>query len=286
MSIGLRLIIASLCMFLAVPVPRVRAQSMVANDAVLCGPQSLLVICQSLKVEADLDELQNLSAFDEKAGTTMLGLKKAAEAKGLHAVGMKISLEELVTLETPAIAHQWDNHFVVVEGGESGAIKVTDPPAEPKVVPLEEFKQTYSGFALLVAKDESLFPKPKANGPDLRFDSYTYDFGFIEQGEQTSHTFTYENKGNEELVLSKAETSCTCALAFLSEERRIPPGGKGELVVGFDSAGRQGGQSHTVYVHSNDPISPFVHRKAVEADPCTPEKSAPIRKRFQLWVGI
>jgi len=146
------------CMFFAASISVTKSESLRCGDSdVLCGPQSLLVICQSLKVEADLDELQNLSAFDEKAGTTMLGLKKAAEAKGLHAVGMKISLEELVTLETPAIAHQWDNHFVVVEGGESGAIKVTDPPAEPKVVPLEEFKQTYSGFALLVAKDESLF---------------------------------------------------------------------------------------------------------------------------------
>ena len=87
MSIGLRLIIALLCTFLVMPVPRVRAQSMVANgDHPFCGPRSLLVICQSLKIDADLDELRNLSRFDEKAGATMLGLKKAAEAKGLHAV--------------------------------------------------------------------------------------------------------------------------------------------------------------------------------------------------------
>jgi len=215
------------------------------SDA-LCGPKCLVVVCQSLGIEADMDEVATLSGFDEENGTTMLGLKKAAEAKGLHALGMKISPEELAKSKVPAIAHQWGNHFVVVEGGEPGGVRVTDPPRGLMVVPLDEFRKTYSGFALLIAKDESLFPKPEESGPDLRFDAYTFDFGFIDEGKQVGHTFAYENKGSEELVLSKVDTSCSCTQAFLPAEQHIPPGAKGELVVGFDGTGRQGGQSERV----------------------------------------
>ena len=255
------LLTASLgCAFLLAAVPMVRALGSHRNcPYVSCGPQSLLAVCRRLGVEADLDEVGRLSGFDKKTGTTMLGLKRAAEAKGLHAVGMKIGLTELSALAVPAIAQLWDNHFVVVENSENAnQFKITDPPHEPQLIPHEDFGKAYSGFALLIAKDESLFPKPEESGPDLRFDAYSFDFGFIEEGKQVGHSFAYENKGTEELVLLKVEATCGCTQAFLSEEKRIPPGGKGELVVGFDSTRRQGGESQIVYVHSNDPISPIV----------------------------
>nr|NIQ83038.1 DUF1573 domain-containing protein [Anaerolineae bacterium] len=225
----------------------------------MCGPRCLFIVCQLLGVTADVEDLARLSGT-AGGGTTLAGLYEAVRKKGLHAVGMKIGVDELAALEVPAIAHLWGNHFVVVESASADpdTLKVTSPPAEPRLVSKQDFAKRYSGFALLVAKDETLFPKAEVNGPDLRFDSYNYDFGFIEEGEQVVHTFAYQNKGNEELVLSKADTSCSCTQAFLLEEKRIPPGGKGELAVGFDGAGRQGAQFQVIYVHSNDPISPIV----------------------------
>ena len=229
-----------------------------------------MAICRGLGVSADIDEIKGLAGYTDKTGVTLLGLKRAAEAKGLRAIGMKIGVEELTKLTCPAIAHLWGDHFVVVEAGEppgtdnplgdklGATLKVTDPPAEPKLVPLKDFQAEYSGFALLVAKDESAFPKSEPKGPDLRADAYSYGFGFIEQGEPAGHVFTLENKGVEDLVLSKVETTCSCTLAFLPKETTIHPGGQGELTVGFDSNGREGGQSQIVYIHSNDPISPIV----------------------------
>ena len=229
-----------------------------SNADPLCGPASLLALCQTLGVETDLQELEELTGFDNETGTTMSGLRRAAEVKGLHAVGMKIGIDELVSNKALAIAYLWGNHFVAVECDDSEGIKVTGSSGKPVVAPKQEFAKFYSGFALLVAKDESSFPKAEVKGPDLRADAYNYDFGFIEQGEQAGHVFTLENKGVEDLVLSKVETSCTCTQAFLPKEATIPPGGKGELVVGFDSTGRQGGQSQIVYIHSNDSVSPVV----------------------------
>lgn len=261
----LPIIIMLVCLLPSVSPQLGNAESLHCGDSdALCGPQSLFVVCQSLGIEADIQELANLSGFNEKTGTTMLGLQTAAKAKGLHAVGTKIGIDDLARLQIQAIAHLWSDHFVVVESSNSpNELKMTDPPRKPQLISLEDFGKTYSGFSLLISKDKNLFPKAKTRGPDIRFDSYDFDFGFIEEGRHVGRAFIYENKGNEELVISKAETSCTCTQAFLSEKQRISPDGTGELVVGFDSTGRRGGQSHTVYVYSNDPISPIVQLKIV-----------------------
>ena len=237
----MKTMLALFCLFLCAVSPLTQADSLNCGSSdALCGPRSLLVVCHSLGVEANLDELALLSCNDRKAGTTLLSLRNAAEAKGLHAVGMKIGAVELSNLAIPVIAYEWGDHFTAVQGGEHEALKVTDHPTEPKLVPLEEFEKTYSGFALLVAKEEKDLPKSEPSGPDLRADAYNWDFGFIEQGEQAGHTFTLENKGVEDLLLSRVETSCSCTQAFLPKDTTIPPGGKAELTVGFDSTGREG----------------------------------------------
>ncbi len=222
-----------------------------------CGPQSLLAICQDLGVYATIDELSKLSGLDQNKGTTMIGLTKAVEAKGLHAAGMKMSIDELTETGVPAIALLWQNHFVVAKSDAQG-LQVTDYSAGPQVISPDVFRAKYSGFALLISKDESVFPKPQPNGPDLRFDGYDFNFGVIEEGKQAGHTFAYDNRGNEELVISGADTTCGCTQVFFSNERRVPPGGKGELVAAFDSTGRNGVQTQIIYVRSNDPITPVV----------------------------
>lgn len=229
-----------------------------SNADPLCGPASLLAICQALDVKTDIEELKRLSDFNAESGSTMIGLKKAAESKGLQTIGMKVGIDELVDAKAHAIAYLWGGHFVALECVSPDVIKVTGLVGKPAVIGKDKLAKSYSGFALLVSKDKRSLPQTEPKGPDLRADSYMYDFGFIEEGEQAGHVFTLENKGVENLVLSKVETSCTCTQAFLPKETTIPPGGKADLTVGFDGTGRQGGQSQTVSLHSNDPVSPVV----------------------------
>ncbi|MDO8588674.1 MAG: DUF1573 domain-containing protein [Armatimonadota bacterium] len=226
------------------------------ESRLLCGPKCILAVCQKLEVSTSEEELVLLSGYQEESGTTMLGLMDAAKAKGLEAVGMKIGVDEFVTCKASAIAHLWDSHFVIVEASESvDTVKVTDPPKEPVSVKKDDFKKSYSGFALLIARDKSLFPQPEAKGPDLRADSYTWDFGAAEEGSWVEHTFLCSNVGVEELVISKLDSTCGCT-AVSSSQDRIPPGGKAEIKVALDTTGRSGAQSQTVYIHSNDPITP------------------------------
>lgn len=222
----------------------------------ICGPASLDIICRSLGVNATLDELVRLSGVGEN-GTTLDALRSAAESKGLHAVGMKISAEELARGKVPAIAHFWGGHFVVVEPSKDGMLRVTDPPDEPVMIALSAFKTAYSGFALLISKSAADFPNPDTNGPDVRFDAYSWDFGTIVQGERASHTFRLSNVGNRELIVSDVSASCDCLTARWSSDR-IPAGGEGEITVEFDGTGRTFTQSKDMRIASNDPITPFV----------------------------
>lgn len=208
---------------------------------------------------ADLDELETLCGYNEKAGASLLGLQNAAKAKGLQAVGMKIGLAELASFRGAAIAHLWGNHFVVLEPGEADTVKVTDPPDEPVVVKRADFQEAYSGVALLIAKDASAFPKPKDEGPDLRFGSYNWDFGAVNKGEIPAYSFKCRNVGSKDLVISKVETSCEDCLGVGDWARTIPPGGHGEVKVLVKTPTQQRGVAKEVYVTSNDPISPVVH---------------------------
>lgn len=67
----------------------------------LCGPQSLLKICERLNVQTHISELKKLSGFHPNRGTTMLGLKRAAAFKNLAPIGVKATLPLLKKKKVP-----------------------------------------------------------------------------------------------------------------------------------------------------------------------------------------
>ncbi|NIM06667.1 MAG: DUF1573 domain-containing protein [Armatimonadetes bacterium] len=226
-----------------------------AESDALCGPKCLLVICQQLGIETDLDELVRLSSTDE-TGTSLAGLYNAAKEKGLKAVGMKIGVEDLAKLEVPAVAHLWGNHFVVVENGGVDGLRITNPPGEAEIVSIEDFREVFSGFALLISQEDGLFPSIDAKGPDVRFDEYYCDLGVADEGQIIEHVLGFGNVGEEDLLISGARSSCACMEAETSE-KTIPPDGRGEILISFDTTDLQSEQVKVLYVHSNDPISPL-----------------------------
>lgn len=223
----------------------------------LCGPRCLLAVCEKLGVQANLDELTTLCGTDEH-GTSMLRLQEAAKAKGLQAAGMKIGLSELTGLKVLTIAYCWNDHFVLVEPADDHNLLVSDPPGKPEVIAEKDFQEGYTGFAVLVSKDSSAFPKTLTNGPDIRFKEYEWDFGSIVQGTTQSHSFTVENVGDKDLIILKVEPSCTC-VTLRTFPVSIPAGGTDKISVLFDSDDSMLGQSRDIRITSNDPISPITH---------------------------
>jgi hypothetical protein len=226
----------------------------------LCGPKCLNFLCQRFKIDSNVDELSRLSNCDENRGTTLLGLYQAATAKGLQAMGAKLSVDELASLKIPAIAHFWSNHFVVVEGAPGGLIKVTDTSLEPATIILidkEEFGKLYSGFALLVSTDAAAFPQSATVGADLRVDNYTWDFGTVNEDVELTHTFIVTNKGNEDLIISKVNTSSDSTIASPSQVK-VAPNAHTTLTATVDTKHYSGQLGEMIFIYSNDKVTPVI----------------------------
>lgn len=93
-------------------------------------------------------------------------------------------------------------------------------------------------------------PAAKLNGPILTFEKNTHDFGDIYQGDKVEQVFKFTNTGNEPLIITNIQVTCGCTAPEWPRQP-IPPGGKGEIKIGFNSAGKMGRQNKTVTVISN-----------------------------------
>jgi len=84
----------------------------------------------------------------------------------------------------------------------------------------------------------------------IKFQETEHNFGTITEGEKVRHAFVFENTGKEPLIIADAIASCGCTVPSYPK-RPIPPGGAGEIVVEFNSKGREGHQQKNVMVKAN-----------------------------------
>lgn len=113
---------------------------------------------------------------------------------------------------------------------------------------------------LLVSCSFVLFAGFAWGAPKLVVDQAVYDFGSVPQGEKVLHTFILTNIGDAPLNVNKVRSSCGCTAALLSSGN-LPPGEKGELSASFDSGRFRGQVAKTIYLYSNDPVSPVAQLK-------------------------
>jgi len=93
-------------------------------------------------------------------------------------------------------------------------------------------------------------PDTSAGTSEIVFREYQHDFGKVAEGEKVSFTFTFDNKGTADIVLSSATTTCGCTVPKY-DKKPIPPGANGNLEVVFDTSGRNGMQTKIITVKSN-----------------------------------
>lgn len=117
----------------------------------LCGPICFSIVLKRLGKDVGLDEAIKLTKTRGE-GTTMLGLKRACEAKGLQVRGYKnMTPQDLLKVNTPAIVFVEGNHFMVVDGVKNADFIVIDYPKAPYLMPAEELKKIWKGEALIVS---------------------------------------------------------------------------------------------------------------------------------------
>lgn len=87
-------------------------------------------------------------------------------------------------------------------------------------------------------------------GAKITFQESSFEFGDIYQGDKVSHTFTYENTGNEPLIISNVKTTCGCTATNWDREP-LAPGKTSTITVNFNSSGKMGMQNKVVTIYSN-----------------------------------
>ncbi len=84
----------------------------------------------------------------------------------------------------------------------------------------------------------------------FKFEEESFDFGDIQQGDVVEHAFKFTNVGDAPLKISNIKASCGCTTPSWPREA-IAPGAEGEILVKFNSRGKQGQQNKTVTISAN-----------------------------------
>jgi hypothetical protein len=103
--------------------------------------------------------------------------------------------------------------------------------------------------AVLFAQDQPVFEEP-SNGPKIAFTETRHEFGDIVQGAVVEHIFSFENTGNEPLILQDVKTTCGCTVPVWPREP-IAPGDTSSIKVKFNSRGKVGVQNKVITIISN-----------------------------------
>jgi hypothetical protein len=113
-------------------------------------------------------------------------------------------------------------------------------------------------------------------GPMIKFEEETHDFGDLMQGGDASYVFKFTNTGTADLIISGAKGSCGCTVPKWSTDP-VPPGGEGEIKVQYDS-NRIGGINKSVTVNSNavdSPVKTIFIKGNITPKPAEPSYFAP-----------
>ena len=126
----------------------------------------------------------------------------------------------------------------------------------------KSFLKRWGGEILLFGKDAGALENKltvsdkSADGPEIHFNHTSYHFGVVEEGEILSHAFQFKNAGVSDLYITTRST-CNCTVA-LTSGKSFAPGATGEVVVEYDTQGKQGHTLNEIFVHTNDNDEPLL----------------------------
>ncbi len=104
-----------------------------------------------------------------------------------------------------------------------------------------------------IFEDFSLYtPKQLKKAPHMMFETETFSFDTISQGEIVETTFKFTNTGKSDLIVRKVKTSCGCTAGKL-EKTEYAKKEDGSIYVKFNSRGKRGNVHQRITIVTNDP---------------------------------
>lgn len=146
-----------------------------------CGAACLVTVARHHGRRPALSRVRELVGTGTK-GTTLLGLRRGADALGFHVRAVRADpalLEQLGALPLPAICHWKGNHWVVLYGRRGARVVIADPAVGIRTLAWSEFREGWgNGVMLLLEPDlNRLLQQPEEKrGPFLRFLRLTWPY--------------------------------------------------------------------------------------------------------------
>lgn len=125
-----------------------------------------------------------------------------------------------------------------------------------------DYNQKLSISVTIEEDYSNLSPEEKENAPVITFDSATFNFGSIKEGESVEHEFKFQNKGKRDLMIRKVKASCGCT-AINPQKTVIAPGESSSIKMVFNSKRKTGRQYKTITVISNSVVNPTTVLKII-----------------------
>ncbi len=95
-----------------------------------------------------------------------------------------------------------------------------------------------------------------ADGPKIKFEKLSHDYGKVLSGKTVSAEFEFQNEGGATLKIESLTASCGCTKA-VEGNKEIPPHGTGKIMAHFDTIGMKAGRKQkTIFVKTNDLVNP------------------------------
>lgn len=118
-----------------------------------CGPAALAAVCRHFGIPAREDEIARFAGTSPQ-GTSMLGLRAAAEQKGLAAEGLQMTVQNLREAPCPCILFFQKGHYAVLVGVRGDRYYVADPSLGQRILTEPQLMSLWHGQVLLVGPSE------------------------------------------------------------------------------------------------------------------------------------
>ncbi|MCC7551638.1 MAG: right-handed parallel beta-helix repeat-containing protein [Methanobacterium sp.] len=120
-----------------------------ATTMYTCGPAALATILKKLGIYTTEAEMAKIAETDE-TGTSLLGLKNAANAKGVNAYGYELSIGQLQPDYIVVLKINGYNHFDVIQNITNDTVTLFDPNLGIIQMNLTKFNELYMGYAFVL----------------------------------------------------------------------------------------------------------------------------------------
>jgi hypothetical protein len=213
-----------------------------------CGVYAMKQALSICGVPTNYRDLKTKLQVSDSRGASFMQINNVAHDLSVKTNPIRITPEDLLRLQKPAIAFVRKNHFVTIaiSDPKERSLFILDQNRRPEWLSLSEFEKIWNGEVI------TFEPSEPAEGPSLWVPSYSVDFGTFYGVTAEKRTMTVLNVGDKPLVLEKAKFSCNCAKVKFSPEK-IEPHGYGTIDFIFDTSFKQNGEfSVRMYLTTNE----------------------------------